>query len=107
MDIEVRRATAADAVELHELAAATFALACPPGTRQADIDDFIQATPVCPRTGERTERENRASYGFMFHEPVLPLYDCVAIGAHFSYDVPPGRGSLRWAEKKPGEVDRD
>ena len=31
----------ADAVALHELAAATFGLACPPGTSQEAIDDFI------------------------------------------------------------------
>jgi len=37
----VRQATVVDAAALHELAAATFPMACPPGTPQADIDDFI------------------------------------------------------------------
>jgi len=37
----VRQATPVDAATLHELAAATFPLACPPSTPQADIDDFI------------------------------------------------------------------
>ena len=37
----VRIAGAADAVALAEVAAATFALACPPGTKQEDIEDFI------------------------------------------------------------------
>jgi ribosomal protein S18 acetylase RimI-like enzyme len=37
----VRVADAADAAALAEVAAATFALACPPGTKQQDIDDFI------------------------------------------------------------------
>lgn len=37
----VRAASAADAALLHELAAATFALACPPGTMPANIEDFI------------------------------------------------------------------
>lgn len=37
----VRHATAVDAAVLHELAAATFPLACPPSTPQGDIDDFI------------------------------------------------------------------
>ena len=37
----VRPATAVDAPALHELAAATFPLACPPGTPQADIDDYV------------------------------------------------------------------
>ena len=41
MALTTRRATAADADVLHDLAARTFALACPPGTQQADIDDFV------------------------------------------------------------------
>jgi len=41
MTVTVHPATAADAQLLHELAAATFALACPPGTLQSAIDDFI------------------------------------------------------------------
>jgi ribosomal protein S18 acetylase RimI-like enzyme len=41
MPITTRRATAADAAELHDVAARTFALACPPGTTQPDIDAFI------------------------------------------------------------------
>ena len=39
--VAVRPATSADAALLHELAAATFALACPPGTLPSAIDDFI------------------------------------------------------------------
>ena len=39
--VRVRPATDADAQVLHELAAATFALACPPGLTQANIDAFI------------------------------------------------------------------
>ncbi|TQL48860.1 acetyltransferase (GNAT) family protein [Homoserinimonas aerilata] len=38
---EIRQATAADAAALHEVAAATFALACPPGTSEADVAEFI------------------------------------------------------------------
>lgn len=41
--LEIHRATAADAAALHEVAAATFALACPPHTTQASIDEFIAA----------------------------------------------------------------
>lgn len=41
MVIEVRRATASDADVLHELAAATFGLACPPGTTEADLEAHI------------------------------------------------------------------
>jgi GNAT superfamily N-acetyltransferase len=43
MPIITRRAVPADAAELHELAARTFGLACPPGTAQADIDIFVAA----------------------------------------------------------------
>jgi len=41
MAITIRRAVPADAAELHEIAARTFGLATPAGTRQADIDAFI------------------------------------------------------------------
>jgi GNAT superfamily N-acetyltransferase len=41
MAITTRRAGPADAPELHHLAALTFGLATPPGTRQTDIDAFI------------------------------------------------------------------
>jgi diamine N-acetyltransferase len=41
MPITIRRATPGDAAELHDVAARTFALACPPGTLQSDIDAFV------------------------------------------------------------------
>src|SRR4051812_21747593 len=41
MAITIRRAAPADAAELHELAARTFGLATPPGTRQTDIEAFV------------------------------------------------------------------
>jgi GNAT superfamily N-acetyltransferase len=41
MSITSRRAGSHDADLLHDLAARTFGLACPPGTLQADIDAFI------------------------------------------------------------------
>ena len=43
MSIITRRAGSHEAGQLHELAALTFGLACPPGTVQADIDAFIAA----------------------------------------------------------------
>ena len=43
MSITTRRAGSHDADLLHDLAARTFGLACPPGTAQADIDAFIAA----------------------------------------------------------------
>lgn len=42
--VSVRRAGIADAAALHEVAAATFGLACPPGTTQEAIDDFVAST---------------------------------------------------------------
>lgn len=44
MTVIVRRATADDAALLHELAELTFGLACPPGTTQQAIDDFLATT---------------------------------------------------------------
>ncbi|GAA4731310.1 GNAT family N-acetyltransferase [Pedococcus ginsenosidimutans] len=41
MTVQVRSATAADASTLARVAAATFALACPPHTTQASIERFI------------------------------------------------------------------
>ena len=41
MSTTVRRAAPADAAELHILAARTFGLACPPGTLQSDVDEFV------------------------------------------------------------------
>ncbi|SDT68869.1 GNAT family N-acetyltransferase [Actinoplanes derwentensis] len=41
MTITTRTATTGDERILHDLAARTFGLACPPGTAQADIDTFI------------------------------------------------------------------
>jgi ribosomal protein S18 acetylase RimI-like enzyme len=41
MSISVRRATPDDVAELHDVAAQTFALACPPGTLQSDVDAFV------------------------------------------------------------------
>jgi ribosomal protein S18 acetylase RimI-like enzyme len=43
MPITTRRAAPDDAEILHDLASRTFALACPPGTTQADVDAFVAA----------------------------------------------------------------
>jgi GNAT superfamily N-acetyltransferase len=43
MSLTIFRAEPDDAGALHDLAAATFALACPPGTAQEAIDEFIAA----------------------------------------------------------------
>ncbi|MEU8814685.1 GNAT family N-acetyltransferase [Actinoplanes sp. NPDC048796] len=41
MSITTRRAEARDAELLHDLADRTFKLACPPGTKQEDIEAFV------------------------------------------------------------------
>lgn len=41
MPITTRRATPDDAAQLHDVAARTFGLACPPGTLQSDVDAFV------------------------------------------------------------------
>lgn len=41
MTITTRHGVPGDEQTLHDLAARTFALACPPGTAQADIDAFV------------------------------------------------------------------
>ncbi|WP_328466087.1 GNAT family N-acetyltransferase [Actinoplanes sp. NBC_00393] len=43
MTITTRHGSIGDEKSLHDLAARTFGLACPPGTAQADIDAFIAA----------------------------------------------------------------
>ncbi|HEX4443601.1 MAG TPA: GNAT family N-acetyltransferase [Galbitalea sp.] len=42
--LEIRRAGTEDAAALHALAVATFGLACPRGTAQESIDDFLATT---------------------------------------------------------------
>jgi ribosomal protein S18 acetylase RimI-like enzyme len=44
VSVSIRRATPADAPALASVAAATFALACPPGTTQANIALFIETS---------------------------------------------------------------
>ena len=44
MSVSIRRATPADAPALAVVAAATFALACPPGTTEANIALFIETS---------------------------------------------------------------
>jgi len=44
MTTTVREATPDDAGRLHELAAATFRLACPPGTTEEAVADFLATT---------------------------------------------------------------
>ena len=41
MPLTTRRAVPGDAAQLHEVAARTFELACPPGTPRSDIDGYL------------------------------------------------------------------
>jgi ribosomal protein S18 acetylase RimI-like enzyme len=59
MGITIRRATPADAAELHDVAARTFALACPPGTTAADVDDFVTTHLSESRFGDYLEDDTR------------------------------------------------
>jgi ribosomal protein S18 acetylase RimI-like enzyme len=56
---DVRLATPDDAAALHELAAETFPLACPPGTLQKSMDDFIQTNLSQERFAAYLADENR------------------------------------------------
>ena len=58
MPITIRRATPGDAAELHDVAARTFGLACPPGTLQSDIDAFI-AMHLSPAKFEEYVKDER------------------------------------------------
>ena len=44
MPTDVRKAGSTDASMLHDLARLTFGLACPPGTTQEAVDDFLATT---------------------------------------------------------------
>ena len=52
MPVQVSAATDSDLIELAEVAALTFPLACPPSAATDDIDDFIAATLSPQRFGE-------------------------------------------------------
>jgi ribosomal protein S18 acetylase RimI-like enzyme len=59
VSLTIFRAEPDDAVPLHELAAATFALACPPDTTQASIDAFIALTLSTERFAEHLDDDAR------------------------------------------------
>jgi ribosomal protein S18 acetylase RimI-like enzyme len=59
MPITTRRAAPGDAAELHEVAARTFALACPPGTKQSDIDAFVALNLSEAKFEEYLKDDNR------------------------------------------------
>ena len=59
MPVQVRPATDRNLIELAEVAAVTFPLACPPSAATADIDDFIAATLSPQRFAEYLAEPDR------------------------------------------------
>jgi GNAT superfamily N-acetyltransferase len=81
MSISVRRATPDDVAELHDVAAQTFALACPPGTLQSDVDAFVAQHLSAERFAEYLADESRivllaeadggpVGYAMLVHGPI-------------------------------------
>lgn len=58
MDVGIRRATPADALTLADVAEATFALACPPGTTTENIERFIADTLSAESFGSYLARDD-------------------------------------------------
>lgn len=75
MPLTTRRADNAEAEELHDLAARTFGLACPPGTLQSDIDAYIE---------RNLSREAFQSY---LADPGRVLLTVAADGAPIGYSM--------------------
>jgi ribosomal protein S18 acetylase RimI-like enzyme len=82
----VRRAAESDAAVLHTIAAATFPLACPPGTRRADIDAHIDSTLSEARMTAYLRDSDRAL--FLAHDGVEPVgYTMLVVGEPADPDV--------------------
>ena len=66
MPFSIRRATAADSAEISQVAARTFALACPANTPAAEIRTYIEGQ-LMPEDFERLSRDSnmRLSIGLM------------------------------------------
>lgn len=106
---EIRLATPDDAVSLHELAAETFPLACPPGTLRRSMDDFIRthlsterfAAYLADEAREIRVAENYAGYTMLVYgepsdadvakaittRPTVELSKCYARAAHHGQGV--------------------
>jgi ribosomal protein S18 acetylase RimI-like enzyme len=59
MPITTRRAAPGDAAGVHEVAARTFVLACPPGTLQSDVDAFVARHLSVPKFEEYLKDDDR------------------------------------------------
>ena len=82
----VRRATEEDIAVLHQIAAETFSLACPPGTRRADMDAHIASTLSEARMGEYLRDPAREL--FLAHAGPVPVgYTMLVVGDPVDPDV--------------------
>ena len=86
MAVQIRQAGPVDAAVLHEVAAATFALACPPATTQAAIDDFIAThLEVTNFDGYLADPDRALFLAYVDGEPVG--YTMVVVGEPADADV--------------------
>jgi diamine N-acetyltransferase len=86
MTVEVRAASASDADSLAELAAVTFALACPPGTTQADIEQFVAAN-LSPQHFETYIADPGRDIRFALRDGVPVGYTMLVFGEPYDADV--------------------
>ena len=86
MTIEIRRALAGDAATLHEVAAATFALATTEGTAQADIDAFVASTLSLERFADYL-RDPQRSLFLASVDGVPSGYTMLVFGEPYDADV--------------------
>jgi ribosomal protein S18 acetylase RimI-like enzyme len=84
--LELRRAVPADAARLALIAAATFALACPDGSKAVDINHYVTANLTEERFAGYLADENRLL--FLAEEQGIPVgYTMVILGEPSDADV--------------------
>jgi tRNA (guanine37-N1)-methyltransferase len=90
---DVRPATRADAAALADLAAATFPLACPPGTPDGDVAAFVAAHLTPGRFAERLAEPDRYAIHVAGQPDVLDGY-VLAVVPRTVQEVPGGDGEV-------------
>lgn len=86
MTVTIRQAMPADAPALAALAAATFALACPPGTAPEAIDEFIASTLSEERFGHYLADRQR-DIRLAVHDGVAAGYTMLVFGEPSNADA--------------------
>ncbi len=86
MTVEIRQAGPSDAASLAELAAATFALACPPGTTITDIEAFIAAN-LSPSHFETYIADPDRDIRLVLRDDVPAGYTMLVFGEPYDADV--------------------